>query len=199
MAKANRKPPKAKPLPGAMRPGLTLAVAEVPDPYAPGETIRVIRNFSESSILKIFGRGRLGEPEGDGRARLVAAERLAAIYLRMEGSVVQAIDYSRVKVDTSRSEPSIPQSKADAAAEMTEIRKALGWHFLILDYIVCQDIGFMDYCQRAYRRAASGEERLESYADLRQSLDLLITHWRPAVGRFQNSPVETPPHARARA
>lgn len=171
--------------------GRRTETVEVDNPYFDGQTkasaanpktVRVERYIRNTPLLAIYERGRLcgpGEHSSIAENRFRAGDRLRGIYERAEIGGSKAIDYSAVKVDVSFSHSDLTTSNVNALSGLATIRKALGDNFQILDLIVCREIRFNEAARLWYGRLPNGRERLELYARLRLSLDLVIDHFEP--------------------
>lgn len=159
---------------------------DVPNPYDARVMDRVIRYSDRSPLHHVFDRGWLrgkGETQDDAEARKIAGERLAAIHKRSEIGQSKGFDPSKVKVDVSFAYSGIPDNCYNALAEKNKIRFALGKMWVILDFLVIQEIPSMRCAEILANRRIGGTDTLKFYSDLRAALDALIDHFGVATGR----------------
>lgn len=101
---------------------IELAPVEVADPYDPNRLARitVMRNVAAKPIDQLHARKHLDD------AHKIAADTLAGLLQAAEIGGAQAIDYSALRVDTSRVERTISERGQKAAQALAEVRHDLG-------------------------------------------------------------------------
>lgn len=99
---------------------IDLHLVEVQDPYEPEKKLRVARNVRNHPLDEEFAAGTINQDQ------LAAGNRFLALYERAEIGGAQAIDYSRVKVDTSYVHKGLATGVMEAAQELSDIRATLG-------------------------------------------------------------------------
>ena len=185
MAKPGRKP-KKKPVSLAGAAGRIVEVVKGDDPFDPlGKPLEVVRAVNHSPLDYLLARGRLhsaNETAEDGQARHIAGTRLQGLYERAGGRGAGAIDYGRVKVDTSMNYAGTPEAQAIALSELGAIRKAVGEaDYGMLHAVCCEQLPFMVWVNSQWP-GAGRRTRLDAYERLRLGLDGLIRYFGVAVG-----------------
>lgn len=181
--KAGRKPkPKPVTLPGAQ--GRQVEIVQLQDPFElPGKLAPVARAVNHSPLDYMLARDRLhgaGEAKEDGEARHRAGTRLQGIYERAGGAGARAIDYTRVRVDTSLNYAGTPEAQAIALKELGAIRSEVGEErYDLLHAVCCEQISLFQWLNPSYRR----EDKLQAYLSLQQALDGLMAYFGVAVGK----------------
>jgi len=158
--------------------GRSVETVDLPDPFEPHKLAPAQRVAQQAPIDRVFKRGRLANRNENPRLallRLDAAKELQAIWERAGGKGAGAIDYSRVKVDTSFRYDGTPQTQAHALHMLAAIHKAIGAdHALRLQSIICIGHGFYEVGREIAGWAMHGQRALDEYQALRDGLDRLI-------------------------
>jgi len=185
MPKPGRKrKPAPVTLPGAQ--GRIVEMVHMQDPFEkPGVTAPVMRAVNHSPLDYLLARGRLhgaSETAEDGQARHIAGTRLQGLYERAGGSGAGAIDYGKIRVDTSIIYCGSAQSQVDALSELAVIRKKIGnFNYRMLHSICGEQVSFSVWVEREWP-GAGRRTRLDAYQILRDGLDALMLHFGVAVG-----------------
>ena len=165
--------------------GRIVELVKVDDPYEKGKKSDALKAVTVSPLHYLHSRKRLeaeGEKEGSGDARYQAGIRLRETYETAGAVGARAIDYTRVKVDTSFRWGGTPVGQMQALRELGEARKFIGdRRFGVLQAVVCDEINFLDWL-RTVDPEPSRRVRLWGYQHLRSGLDRLVEFYGVAVG-----------------
>ena len=108
--------------------------------------------------------------------------RLRFAYLERDQDGAGAIDYPKVRVDTSMHYSGTPEAQAIALSELGAIRKAVGEaDYGMLHAVCCEQVPFMVWVNSQWP-GAGRQTRLDAYERLRLGLDGLIRYFGVAVG-----------------
>lgn len=176
--------------------GRMVELIEVEDPFDPGEKIKVIKNVLASPLDHLFSRGRLVGPddcEADGCARKIAGDWVRAQYERSELSELNAIDYSKVKVDVSFSYSGLSESRVEALQILKRLASAVPNYKIV--YEICgREVSIDDYLRKNEPMRFPGRRtKLDAYQELRDGLDSVIEFrgvsfgggWKMRVARME--------------
>lgn len=183
MAGRKRKP-KPVTLPGAQ--GRIVETVMLDDPFeAPGVKAPVSRAVNHSPLDYLLARGRLQGPQEtaeDGQARHIAGTRLQGIYERAGGRGAGAIDYGKIRVDTSFIFSGATERQVIALSELAAIRRIVGdFNYRMLHTICGEQVSFSIWVDREWP-GAGRTTRLDAYDRLRDGLDALMNYFGVAVG-----------------
>lgn len=171
----SRKRKKAQSLPviGRASGNVDLGVVDVPDPFEPGKTVRVLKNQAVTPIDHLEARGALT------RDQKAAGDRFLALYEAAEIGGARAIDYSRLKVDVSFEHKGLDPKASRAIDELEEIRAIVGRRSYQLLWDVIGRRQSPHQLAAEMDRAPVGSRRTREFlmTALRHALDDLAGHF----------------------
>lgn len=172
MSKKRKKTPSL-PVIGRASSNVDLGVVDVPDPFEPGKTIRVLKNQAVTPLDHLQARGALTTDQK------AAGDRFLALYEAAEIGGARAIDYSRVKVDVSFEHKGLNPRVGEAIDQLDAIRAIVGKRQYQLLWDIIGRRQSPHQMAADWDRAAIGSRRTREFilTSLRNSLDDLTAHF----------------------
>jgi hypothetical protein len=183
----NRKRKTITLAPTAACAGIEIEHVVVQDPYEPEKPRLVAKNIRTHPLDQMLARGRLSETQK------AAGDRFLALWDRSQIGGTRAIDYTRVKVDESRTFRDLDDRALAAARELERVRLSLGQRaYALLAQVIGERKGFWDLARRPDGKVerAHAEHLAWSFRD---AIDDLIDFFGVARGKVRT----TPPYERA--
>ena len=177
MAKTRR---KLRPvtLPPGFNGDIDLQMVDMPDPFEPSKTIRIVKNTRTHPLDHLHAKGQITD------AQLAAGNRFLQLFEDAEIGGARAIDYERVKVDISFQHAGISPDVARAIEELKAVERSLGKRtYLITRMIIGQRITPFELAREKDRCEIPSRRTREYFtARFRDILDELADHFGSARG-----------------